>query len=96
MKSVNINDEIFVGVDVSKATLGVYRADTKEVFKIENSDEAIAVLCSQLEKKKRIVMVVMEETVGYEYLLLKHLASHKLDATVINSRRVPDFAKDFC
>jgi hypothetical protein len=34
--------KIFVGVDVSKETLDVYRPDTKEVFKIENSDEAIA------------------------------------------------------
>jgi len=42
MKTVTTNDKIFVGVDVSKATLDVYRPDTKEVFKIENSDKAIA------------------------------------------------------
>jgi len=62
MKSVTTNDKIFVGVDVSKATLDVYRPDTKEVFKIENSDEAIALLCSHLEKMKRKVMVVLEGT----------------------------------
>ena len=50
-------------------------------------------LCSQLKEEKRKVMVVMEGTGGYEYLLLKHLASHKLDAAVINPRRVGDFAK---
>ena len=33
MKSVNINDEIFVGVDVSKATLDVYRPESKRFFK---------------------------------------------------------------
>jgi transposase len=93
MKAVTTNDKNCVGVDVSKATLDVYRPDTKEVFKIENSDEAIALLCSQLEKKKRSVMVVMEGTGGYEYLLVKHLASHKLDAAVINPRRIRDFAK---
>jgi len=38
-------------------------------------------------------MVVMEGTGGYEYLLLRCLASHKLDASVINPRRVRDFAK---
>jgi len=54
--------KIFVGVDVSKATLDVYGPDTKEVFKIQNSDGAIALLCSQLEKMKRKVMVVMEGT----------------------------------
>ena len=84
---------IFVGVDVSKATLDVYRPDTKEFLKIENTDEAIIQLCSQLEKKKRQVLIVMEGTGGYEYLLVKHLASHKLAAAVVNPRRVRDFAK---
>ena len=93
MKSNHTNDKIFVGVDVSKDTLDVYRPDTKEVVQIDNSDEAIAQLCSQLEKKKRQVMVVMEGTGGYEYLLLKHCASHKLEAAVINPKRVRDFAK---
>mgnify|MGYP001798911461 CR=1 FL=1 len=50
--------KIFVGVDVSQATLDVYRPDTEELLKIENSDEAINPFCSQLEKKKRQVMVV--------------------------------------
>ena len=84
---------IFVGVDVSKATLDVYRPDTNEFLKIENTDEAISKLCSQLEEKKRQVLVVMEGTGGYEYLLVKHLASHKLAAAVVNPRRVRDFAK---
>ena len=93
MISTAMTATIFVGVDVSKATLDVYRPDTKELLKIENNDEAIIELCSQLEKKKRQVMVVMEGTGGYEYLLVKHLASHKLAAAVINPRRVRDFAK---
>ena len=93
MISTALTATIFVGVDVSKATLDVYRPDTKELLKIENTDEAIIQLCSQLEKKKRQIMVVMEGTGGYEYLLLKHLASRMLAAAVINPRRVRDFAK---
>ena len=93
MSSTAKTATIFVGVDVSKATLDVYRPDTKELLKIENNDEAIIELCSHLEKKKRQVIVVMEGTGGYEYLLVKHLASHKLAAAVINPRRVRDFAK---
>lgn len=84
---------IFVGVDVSKAKLDVYRPDTNEVVQISNSEDAITELCQQLQKKKRQVMVVMEGTGGYEYLLVKSLASHKLDAAVINPRRVRNFAK---
>jgi len=93
MKSSNSTDKIFVGVDVSKATLDVYRPDTQELLKIDNSHEAITALCSQLEKKKRKVMVVMEGTGGYETLLLKLLASHKLEAAVINPKRLRNFAK---
>jgi len=93
MKSNLIQDKIFVGVDVSKNTLDVYRPDSNEVFQVENSDVAIAELCSRLEKKKRKVVVVMEGTGGYEHLLLTQLASHKLDAAVINPKRIRDFAK---
>ena len=93
MISIAKTAKIFVGVDVSKATLDVYRPDTKELFKIENSEGAIIQLCAQLEKKKRQVRVVMEGTGGYEHLLLRCLASHKLEAAVINPRRVRDFAK---
>jgi len=38
-------------------------------------------------------MVVMEGTGGYEFLLIKHLASHKLDAAVVNPKRIRDFVK---
>jgi len=85
--------KIFVGIDVSKTSLDVYQPDTNELLKIENSDDAINQLCMQLEKKKQHVMVVMEGTGGYEFLLLKHLPSHKLDAAVINPKRIRDFAK---
>jgi hypothetical protein len=85
--------KIFVGVDVSKATLDVYHPEKNEVVQIDNSDEAIGGLCCELEKKKRQIMVVMEGTGGYEYLLVKHLASHKIEAAVINPRRIRDFAK---
>lgn len=93
MSSNAIASTIFVGIDVSKATLDVYRPDTKEFVKIENTDEAISQFCLQLEKKKRQVLVVVEGTGGYEYLLVKHLASYKLAVAVVNPRRVRDFAK---
>jgi transposase len=93
MNSIANTAKIFVGVDVSQATLDVYRPDTNQFLKIENSEEAIAILCVELQKKKRKVLVAMEGTGGYEFLLLKGLASHQLDAAVINPRRVRDFAK---
>jgi transposase len=85
--------KIFVGVDVSKTTLDVYRPDTKELFKIENSESAINLFCSQFVKFKRRMFFVMEGTGGYEYQLLQCLAKHGLEAAVVNPRRIRDFAK---
>lgn len=85
--------KIFVGVDVSKASLDVFRPDTQENFNIENSDQAIELLCRQFKTKRGKVMFVMEGTGGYEHLLLKHLATHAIHAAVVNPRRVRDFAK---
>lgn len=93
MKSTELKRKCHVGVDASKSTLNIYRSDTKEVLGIENADEAVIELCLQLEKKKQKIVVVMEGTGGYETLLLKHLAVHKLDAAIINPRRIRDFAK---
>ena len=84
---------IFVGVDVSKDSLDVYRPDTGELIKIDNSETAVADLCRQLQNKKRSLMVVMEATGGYETLLVNQLALHDLKAAVVNPRRVRDFAK---
>ncbi len=71
MNSKTTTKKIFVGVDVSKATLDIFRPDTKEDLQIENSDAAITEFCSELQKKKRQIMVVMEGTGGYEYLLAR-------------------------
>ncbi len=77
--------KIFVGVDVSKFTLDVFHPD--------NSEIAVEAFCRSLKKKRRSVMVVMEATGGYETLLLIELAKHKIDAAVLNPKRVRDFAK---
>jgi transposase len=93
MKFNNTQDKMYVGVDVSKATFDVHRPDLKEVQRFTNESEGIAEFTSQLEKKKRQVMVVMEGTGGYEQLLVQHLASRKIGVAVVNPRRIRDFAK---
>ena len=60
---------VFVGVDVSKDTLDVYRPDTGENIKIQNTEVDINGLCKVLKKKN--VLVAMEATGGYETLLVK-------------------------
>ena len=46
---------VFVGVDVSKDTLDVYRPDTGEHIKIENTEVDINGLCKVLKKKNVLV-----------------------------------------
>ena len=93
MNSSATTAKIFVGVDISKASLDIYRPDKNEHSKIENSDAAIALFCSKFSKLKDRVVFVMEATGGYEFLLLKLLGAHQLQFVVVNPRRVRDFAK---
>lgn len=93
MMSIVKQDTIFVGVDVSKGSLDVYRPDSNEFSKIDNSEQAVQEFARKLQKQKRTVMVVMEATGGYETLLVNQLAKHHIQAAVVNPRQVRDFAK---
>lgn len=93
MMSIVKPDPMFVGVDVSKRSLDVYRPDLNEVSKMDNSEQAVRDFCLKLQLLKRPVMVVMEATGGYETLLVNQLAKHLIPAAVVNPRQVRDFAK---
>jgi len=93
MKKHVTSSMFYVGVDVSKDSLDIYRPDTSELIKIDNAEDSVADFCKKLQKKKRSLMVVMEATGGYETLLVNQLALHDLKTAVVNPRRVRDFAK---
>ena len=82
---------LYVGVDVSKDFLD-FDLPSNEAIRIENAIEPIDTICALL-KKKKMVMVVMEATGGYEHLLRTRLAKHCIFAAVVNPRQVRDFAK---
>lgn len=87
------NETCFVGVDVSKTKLDVYRPDTKELTVIENSQGDTQELAKKLKRKRQRTIVVMEATGGYEKMLLHQLQQLGIDTAVVNPRRVRDFAK---
>lgn len=87
------NETCFVGVDVSKAKLDVYRPDTKEFIQFDNTEEDIQKFSKSLKRKRQRTIVVMEATGGYEKMLLHQLEQSGVDAAVVNPRRVRDFAK---
>ena len=62
MMSISKRETIFVGVDVSKGTLDIYRPDSNESARIDNSEQAVQKFCLTLQTLKRSVMVVMEAT----------------------------------
>jgi transposase len=93
MSSSAIAAKIFVGVDVSKSRLDIYRPDTNELLKIENAETAIEQFCSKLSKLKDQIVFIMEATGGYEYVLVRTLEKHQFNVSVVNPKRVRDFAK---
>lgn len=48
MNTAKANARCFVGVDVSKSTLDVYRPDTRSLLHLENSENATEELCKKL------------------------------------------------
>ena len=88
-----VNETCYVGVDVSKSSLDVYRPDTKASIEFDNDLEGIKQFSKKLMRKKKRTVVVMEATGGYEKMLLHQLEIFGIEAAVVNPRRVRDFAK---
>lgn len=89
---MNSNTAIYVGIDVSKATLDVATYPTGEYMSVENSESGIASLLKYLQGRKP-ALVVMEATGGYQMLAASTLADAGIPVSVMNPKHVRDFAK---
>jgi len=85
-------DEIFVGVDVSKAWLDVAVHEHEAGFRTSNADEGITSLVKRM-KTVRPTLIVLEATGGLETLTVAELAHAGLPVVVVNAKRVRDFAR---
>jgi transposase len=83
---------LYVGIDVSKATLDVATGSDGEVFQADNDERGIALVVDRLVSA-RPALVVLEATGGYEWLIAAALAGKELPVAVVNPRQVRDFAK---
>ncbi|MHC1781411.1 MAG: IS110 family transposase [Anaerolineaceae bacterium] len=83
---------IFIGIDVSKASLDVSTGEKGEVWKITNDAEGISLLCKQLIAISP-QLIVVESTGGLERPLLFELERTGLAVALVNPRRVREFAK---
>jgi len=89
--------DLFIGIDVSKATLDVAGCTAEGPLpdlacSIANTDAGLATLVPQLVARAP-ALVVLEATGGYERLATATLAVAGLAVVVINPRQVREFAK---
>jgi len=86
------NAEIFVGIDVSKASLDVALRPDNTHWSCGNNDTEISELIKRL-RKQQPTLIVLEATGGLEIPVVAALASAALPVVVMNPRHVRDFAK---
>jgi len=88
-----MSEELFVGIDVSKATLDIAILPTKESWSVPNTENGIGELVDRLRQLPAPTLVLMEATGGFERQALATIAAAGLPAMAINPRNVRDFAK---
>jgi transposase len=89
---VNALKEIFVGIDVSKATLDIHVLPSAEAWTTGNEADAIGDLVTRL-RSLHPTLIALEATGGLERRLLAALLAAGLPAVAMNPRQVRDFAK---
>ena len=83
---------VFVGVDVSKATLDVAVLPTGESWSVPNEDGAVAGLVAELQERHP-ELIVLEATGGLETRAVVAFGQAGLPVVVVNPRQVRDFAR---
>ena len=86
------NEEVYVGIDVSKAHLDVSVSSEARGWRKANNPEGIASLLESLGCVAPS-LVVMESSGGYEYEVAAELAAAGHAVAVVNPRQVRDFGR---
>jgi transposase len=84
--------ELFIGIDVSKATLDIAVAPTGENWSVPNAEGGMRQLVKRL-KELSPKLVVLEATGGLERRAVAAIAGAGLPVAAVNPRQVRDFAK---
>ncbi len=90
----NAAELIFVGIDVSKATLEVAMDDSGKTQTLGNDEAGLKALVGQLVALgDRVAVVLMEATGGLEKPAAAALCASEIAVMVVNPRQAHDFAK---
>jgi transposase len=84
--------EVFVGIDVCKASLDLVVRPENQCWTENNDEEGVARLVGRLVEL-RPVLIVLEATGGYHMAVTAALAAEGLPVVVVNPRQVRDFAR---
>jgi transposase len=84
---------VFIGIDVSKNTWDIHVSENGQTWTSPTSDEALKKLVKKLEPYLGRSRIVMEATGGFERNLMIGLIDAGHVVSVVNPRRVRDFAK---
>ncbi|MBI1901089.1 MAG: transposase, partial [Planctomycetia bacterium] len=83
----------YAGVDVAKDELVIaFTAGDGKPLTLANHSEGHAQLV-QLCRERRVSLIVLEATGGYEQVVTAELAAADLPVVVVNPRQVRDFAR---
>lgn len=84
--------KVFVGVDISKKHLDFYLHPIAKTLRIENSEQGMKLLLSELSAyKESIDVIVCEATGGYESLVLKTLKADGYKTWMVEPKRIKAF-----
>lgn len=90
--STSSTNSLFVGIDVSKASLDVALRPGDESWQTPNDEAGITQLVKRM-KPYPIELIIVEATGGWEVAVVSALAEAGLPVAVVNPRQVRDFAK---
>ncbi len=83
---------VYIGLDVSKATLDVAVRPTDQQWQVPHTEEGLRDLMARV-RVLHPTLVVLEATGGLELPVVAALAAAKLPVAVVNPRQVRDFAR---
>jgi transposase len=87
-----LNQEIYIGVDISKENLDIALNTVKEKWRMSNDPAGIK-KAIELIRRKSPVLVVFEATGGLELPFWQALTEVGIKAAPVNPRQIRDFAK---
>lgn len=89
----NLINTINIGIDVAKDELVIFFDGDQSSISIANTQSALTELVPVWQSYPQLQRIVIEASGGYETLAVSLLANGKLPVSLVNPKRVRDFAK---